>query len=197
MGPEGTILIIVAIVILLIVFFSFFPVGLWISSLASGVHIPIFTLLGMRIRRIQPKRLVYPLIKARKAGLDLTITQLETHYLAGGNVDRVINALIAAADDYQELKTGHRMTGAFFSCSSVGIKVGTGLGTALSGILVDMAKVNFAEGAVQTAATRSVIKWGYLLPTLLFPIMTLLVLSAMDVEEKSAQLRKDRDASEQ
>ena len=96
MGPEGTILIIVAIVILLIVFFSFFPVGLWISSLASGVHIPIFTLLGMRIRRIQPKRLVYPLIKARKAGLDLTITQLETHYLAGGNVDRVINALIAA-----------------------------------------------------------------------------------------------------
>ena len=93
---EGTILIIAAAIILLIVFFSFFPVGLWISSLASGVHIPIFTLLGMRIRRIQPKRLVYPLIKARKAGLDLTITQLETHYLAGGNVDRVINALIAA-----------------------------------------------------------------------------------------------------
>lgn len=108
-----------------------------------------------------------------------------------------INALIAAADDYQELKTGHRMTGAFFSCSSVGIKVGTGLGTALSGILVDLAKVNFAEGAVQTAATLSVIKWGYLLPTLLFPIMTLLVLSAMDVEEKSAQLRKERAASEQ
>ena len=50
----------------------------------------------MRVRRIQPQRLVYPLIKANKAGLDLTITKLETHFLAGGNVDRVINALIAA-----------------------------------------------------------------------------------------------------
>ena len=48
------------------------------------------------MRRIQPQRLVYPLIKANKAGLDLTIAKLETHFLAGGNVDRVINALIAA-----------------------------------------------------------------------------------------------------
>ena len=86
----------ILVVILLIVFLSFFPVGLWISALASGVHISIATLVGMRIRRIQPKRLVYPLIKANKAGLDLTISKLETHYLAGGNVDRVINALIAA-----------------------------------------------------------------------------------------------------
>ena len=100
-----------------------------------------------------------------------------------------INALIAAADDYQELKTGHRMTGAFFSCSSVGIKVGTGLGTALSGILIDLAKINFEEGAVQTASTLTVVKWGYLLPTLLFPIMTLIVLSQMDVEEKTAELK--------
>lgn len=74
----------------------FFPIGLWISALASGVHISIGTLVGMRVRRIQPQRLVYPLIKANKAGLDLTITKLETHFLAGGNVDRVINALIAA-----------------------------------------------------------------------------------------------------
>ena len=50
----------------------------------------------MRLRRIQPKRLVEPLIKARKAGIDVTLTKLETHFLAGGNVDRVINALIAA-----------------------------------------------------------------------------------------------------
>ena len=96
MSPTVLVIVIIAAIVLLCVFFSVFPVGLWISSLASGVHIPIYTLLGMRIRRIQPKRLVYPLIKARKAGLDLTITQLETHYLAGGNVDRVINALIAA-----------------------------------------------------------------------------------------------------
>ena len=96
---ESTILIPIIVVIVLIalaIFLHFVPMGLWISALASGVHIPISALVGMRIRRIQPQRLVYPLIKANKAGLNLTISQLETHYLAGGNVDRVINALIAA-----------------------------------------------------------------------------------------------------
>ena len=88
--------IVVLAIVVLAIFLHFVPMGLWISSLASGVHISIGTLVGMRIRRIQPQRLVYPLIKARKAGLDLTISQLETHYLAGGNVDKVINALIAA-----------------------------------------------------------------------------------------------------
>lgn len=89
-------LIVVIAVIVLVIFFRFFPIGLWISSIASGVHISIGTLIGMRIRRIQPQKLVYPLIKANKAGLALNISQLETHYLAGGNIDRVINALIAA-----------------------------------------------------------------------------------------------------
>ena len=96
---DSGIIIIFAVlvaVIVLAVFLRFFPIGLWISALASGVHISIGTLVGMRVRRIQPQRLVYPLIKANKAGLDLTITKLETHFLAGGNVDRVINALIAA-----------------------------------------------------------------------------------------------------
>ena len=89
-------IIVVVVLIALAIFLHFVPMGLWISALASGVHIPISALVGMRIRRIQPQRLVYPLIKANKAGLNLTISQLETHYLAGGNVDRVINALIAA-----------------------------------------------------------------------------------------------------
>ena len=88
--------IIALVFVLLCIFLSFVPVGLWISALASGVHVSWGTLIGMKIRRIQPKRLVYPLIKATKAGLKLTITQLETHYLAGGNIDRVVNALIAA-----------------------------------------------------------------------------------------------------
>ena len=88
--------VIVLALIVLTVFLRFFPIGLWISAMASGVHISIGTLVGMRIRRIQPQRLVYPLIKANKAGLDLTNSKLETHFLAGGNVDRVINALIAA-----------------------------------------------------------------------------------------------------
>ncbi|MFH1513633.1 MAG: flotillin-like protein FloA [Bacillota bacterium] len=87
---------IILAIILISVFLRFVPLGLWITSLASGVHVSITSLIGMRLRRIQPKRLVEPLIKARKAGLDIKLVMLETHYLAGGNVDRVINALIAA-----------------------------------------------------------------------------------------------------
>ncbi|WP_459910773.1 flotillin-like protein FloA [Desulfotomaculum defluvii] len=84
------------IVVLVVVIFSFIPVGLWISALAAGVKVGIFTLVGMRLRRVPPAQIVNPLIKADKAGLTVTVNQLEAHYLAGGNVDRVIDALIAA-----------------------------------------------------------------------------------------------------
>ncbi|MCY9592493.1 UPF0365 family protein [Paenibacillus chitinolyticus] len=89
-------LIAAVVLILLMVFFTFVPVMLWISALASGVRISILTLVAMRLRRVIPSRIVNPLIKATKAGLGLNINQLESHYLAGGNVDRVVNALIAA-----------------------------------------------------------------------------------------------------
>jgi len=89
-------IIIIAVIIFLSIFFSFVPIGLWISAFAAGVRIGIFTLVGMRLRRVVPSRVVNPLIKAVKAGLDLSINKLEAHYLAGGNVDRVVNALIAA-----------------------------------------------------------------------------------------------------
>lgn len=82
--------------ILISVMFTFIPVGLWISALAAGVNVGIFTLIGMRLRRVTPSKIVNPLIKAHKAGLSVTTAKLEAHYLAGGNVDRVINALIAA-----------------------------------------------------------------------------------------------------
>ncbi|BBU40253.1 MAG: UPF0365 family protein [Bacillaceae bacterium] len=82
--------------ILLGILFSFVPIMLWISALAAGVRISILTLIGMRLRRVIPSRVINPLIKAHKAGLDVTTNQLESHYLAGGNVDRVVNALIAA-----------------------------------------------------------------------------------------------------
>ncbi|MGM0752221.1 MAG: flotillin-like protein FloA [Bacillota bacterium] len=98
MGPS-TILLLVAIVvgiIVLAVLFTFVPVMLWISAIAAGVRISIFTLVGMRLRRVIPSRVINPLIKAHKAGITVTINQLESHYLAGGNVDRVVNALIAA-----------------------------------------------------------------------------------------------------
>ncbi|MDT3698392.1 MAG: flotillin-like protein FloA [Thermincola sp.] len=78
------------------VIFSYIPVGLWISALAAGVKIRIVSLIGMRLRRVVPSRIVNPLIKALKAGLTVTSDQLEAHYLAGGNVDKVIDALIAA-----------------------------------------------------------------------------------------------------
>ncbi|MBO4779523.1 MAG: flotillin-like protein FloA [Selenomonadaceae bacterium] len=78
------------------IFLHFVPIGLWISALAADVHVGIFTLIGMRMRRVPPAKIVMPLIKANKAGLDVTVNQLEAHYLAGGNVDKVVDALIAA-----------------------------------------------------------------------------------------------------
>ncbi|KAB7670078.1 flotillin-like protein FloA [Bacillus sp. B1-b2] len=90
------IVVVVLAIILVGILLTFVPVMLWISALAAGVRISIFTLIGMRLRRVIPSRVVNPLIKAHKAGLNVTINQLESHYLAGGNVDRVVNALIAA-----------------------------------------------------------------------------------------------------
>jgi len=91
-----TLAIIFVVILILGVFFTLVPVALWISAMAAGVRVSIFTLIGMRLRRVIPNRIVIPLIKAHKAGLEITINQLESHYLAGGNVDRVVNALIAA-----------------------------------------------------------------------------------------------------
>ncbi|HFO1593038.1 TPA: flotillin-like protein FloA [Staphylococcus aureus] len=90
------IVIAVIIVVALLILFSFVPIGLWISALAAGVHVGIGTLVGMRLRRVSPRKVISPLIKAHKAGLALTTNQLESHYLAGGNVDRVVDANIAA-----------------------------------------------------------------------------------------------------
>ena len=84
---------------------------LWISAIASGVRIGIITLVAMRLRRVTPSRIVNPLIKATKAGLGLNINQLESHYLAGGNVDRVVNALIAPACEYSaRIRKSARLT---------------------------------------------------------------------------------------
>ncbi|GEM90482.1 flotillin-like protein FloA [Oceanithermus desulfurans] len=80
----------------LFILFSIVPVGLWIQAWASGVRVPLTTLIGMRLRRIPPARIIYPLINATKAGIPVELNKLESHYLAGGNVDRVVNALIAA-----------------------------------------------------------------------------------------------------
>lgn len=96
LGLIGLVAAIIGVIIVLAIFFTFVPITLWISALAAGVKVSIFTLIGMRLRRVIPSRIVNPLIKASKAGLTVSINQLESHYLAGGNVDRVVNALIAA-----------------------------------------------------------------------------------------------------
>jgi uncharacterized protein YqfA (UPF0365 family) len=97
MQATVTMIIIFGIIaFVLAIFISFVPIGLWISALAAGVRVSIFNLVGMRLRRVIPSRIVLPLIKSTKAGMDLGVNQLEAHYLAGGNVDRVVDALIAA-----------------------------------------------------------------------------------------------------
>ena len=92
----GSGFMLVLVIIAVMVFLNFVPIGLWVSAIAANVNVGIFTLVGMRLRRVVPSKIVLPLIKANKAGLDVSVNQLEAHYLAGGNVDRVVDALIAA-----------------------------------------------------------------------------------------------------
>ena len=72
------------------------PVRLWIEAIFSGVKLGLGSLVGMRLRKVSPPRVVRPLIAATKAGLPLDVSHLEAHYLAGGDVDRVVRALISA-----------------------------------------------------------------------------------------------------
>jgi uncharacterized protein YqfA (UPF0365 family) len=85
-----------AAVLFFFILFSIVPVGLWISALAAGVRVPLISMVAMRLRRVPPRGIVMPLIKADKAGVDVEQDQLEAHFLAGGHVDRVVDALIAA-----------------------------------------------------------------------------------------------------
>ena len=98
MDASGIGLIVVlAIAFILIVFFLYFvPVGLWITAIFSGVRVGLGTLIGMRLRKVNPSDIVRPYISAAKAGLPLDVSQMEAHYLAGGNVGRVVQALISA-----------------------------------------------------------------------------------------------------
>ncbi len=90
--------IVIAIILLSVIslFFRFVPVGLWVTAYFSGVNVGLFTLVGMRLRRVNPNDIIRPQIKATKAGLDLSIDELEAHHLAGGNINDIIDALIAS-----------------------------------------------------------------------------------------------------
>lgn len=100
---DRTLAVIIPIVAVIIIFVIavailniFVPVGLWITALFSGVKVGLGDLIGMRLRRVSPREIVIPMIKATKAGVNIDITELEAHYLAGGNVNTLVNALIAA-----------------------------------------------------------------------------------------------------
>lgn len=95
-GIIGSGFFLVLLIAFVMIFLHFVPLGLWISALAADVRVGIVTLVGMRMRRVPPAKIILPLIKANKAGLNVAVNQLEAHYLAGGNVDSVVNALIAA-----------------------------------------------------------------------------------------------------
>ncbi|MFM8603576.1 MAG: flotillin-like protein FloA [Gemmatimonadota bacterium] len=72
------------------------PVNLWVAAWASGAYVGLSTLVGMRLRRVPPGTVITARIGAVKAGLSISLNELEAHYLAGGNVVRVVNALISA-----------------------------------------------------------------------------------------------------
>ncbi len=92
-----SILVLFLIIIALMMFFYYVPLGLYITAFFSGVRLKIFRdLIGMRLRKVPPHIIVRSRIAASKAGLDIPIPKLEAHYLAGGNVPRVVNALISA-----------------------------------------------------------------------------------------------------
>ena len=92
------ILIIVAAIIVLLVFFYYCPFFLWISARVSGVKISLLQLVLMRIRQVPASVIVRAMIEAHKAGLsDVTRDDLEAHYLAGGNVEKVVHALVSAS----------------------------------------------------------------------------------------------------
>jgi uncharacterized protein YqfA (UPF0365 family) len=92
----GAIFIAIMVVLGMLVISWAVPIRLWIEALASGVHVGLGSLVGMRLRKVSPPAIVRPLIAATKAGLNLDVDEFEAHYLAGGDVARVANALISA-----------------------------------------------------------------------------------------------------
>jgi uncharacterized protein YqfA (UPF0365 family) len=95
-GSLGLLIFAMAVLMAVFVVFYFVPIPLWIAAWASGAPVGLSTLIGMRFRRVPPAVVVTARISAVKAGLDISSNDLEAHYLAGGNVTRVVNALISA-----------------------------------------------------------------------------------------------------
>ena len=96
LGLAGLVLLLVIGIIVVGFIIYMIPVRHWIAAMFSGVPISIFSLVGMRLRRVPPTDIVDAMIQARKAGIDIRTDVLEAHYLAGGDIARVVAALVAA-----------------------------------------------------------------------------------------------------
>ena len=96
MSALVLVLSIVGIIVLVTIFLYFIPLNLWFTAVVSGVRVGILQLVLMRIRKVPPSLIVNALINATKAGLGVTANEMETHFMAGGNVNTVIKALISA-----------------------------------------------------------------------------------------------------
>jgi uncharacterized protein YqfA (UPF0365 family) len=92
----GFVGIVVLVIVAIVIVLYLVPIPLWIAAWASGAYVGLFTLIGMRLRRVPPGTIVTARISAVKAGLAVSVNDLEAHYLAGGNVVRVVNSLISA-----------------------------------------------------------------------------------------------------
>ena len=95
-GAVGTLVFLLVVVGVIGMILYLVPVRLWLAAWASGAYVGLFTLIGMRFRRVPPATIVTGRISAVKAGLDISIDDLEAHYLAGGNVENLVNAMISA-----------------------------------------------------------------------------------------------------
>jgi len=102
-----------------------------------------------------------------------------------------MNAIIAETDEYSHLKFGRRMTGMIYSCSSVGIKVGTGLGTALCGFILDLGGFD-GMAETQTARAVATINWSYLLAVIVPMVLAAVLFYFMKVEEENKRMKAER-----
>src|SRR3989337_3452306 len=95
-GIAGGFALILLLIVGLVFVLYLVPLPLWIAAWAAGAYVGLFTLVGMRLRRVPPGTVVTARISAVKAGLDISVNDLEAHFLAGGNVVNVVNAMISA-----------------------------------------------------------------------------------------------------
>src|SRR3970282_1387613 len=102
-GAFGAVGLLILVVAVLVIVLYLIPVRIWIAAFASRAYVGLFTLVGMRLRRVPPGTIVTARISAVKAGLDISVNDLEAHYLAGGNVVNVVNALISADGANEEM----------------------------------------------------------------------------------------------